>query len=95
MLNAIKFLVGSSQHVFPEIFYKTILLLRKAKFQTYFLEKPLTLPKGTKKITYNTLLWLLLFFTFLLSYERLKTYFPTSAQEISAIFGHFPILKQQ
>ena len=26
--------------------------------------------------------------------QRLKTYFPTSAQEISAILGHFPILKQ-
>ena len=29
------------------------------------------------------------------SYERLKTYFRTSAQEISAILGHFPILIQQ
>ena len=32
-------------------------------------------------------------FTFFLSYERLKTNFRTSAQEISAILGHFPILK--
>ena len=29
------------------------------------------------------------------SYERLKPYFLTSAQEISAILGYFPILKQQ
>ena len=35
-----------------------------------------------------------LLFTFLLSYERLKTYFQTSAQEINAILGHFHILKQ-
>ena len=34
-------------------------------------------------------------FHILLSYERLETYFPTSAEEISAILGHFPILKQQ
>ena len=27
--------------------------------------------------------------TFLLSYERLKTYSQTSAQEIGAILGHF------
>ena len=32
---------------------------------------------------------------FLLSYERLKTYFQTSVQEIGANLGHFPILKQQ
>ena len=33
-------------------------------------------------------------FTFhiFLSYETLKTYFQTSAQEIRAILGHFPIL---
>ena len=32
----------------------------------------------------------------MLRYERLKPYFqPTSAQEISAILGYFPILKQQ
>ena len=36
MLNALKSLVGSSQHVFPKIFYETILLSRKAKFQIYF-----------------------------------------------------------
>ena len=29
------------------------------------------------------------------SYDRLKLYFQTSAQEISAILGYFPILKQQ
>ena len=28
-------------------------------------------------------------------YERLKPYFQTSAQEISAILEYFPILKQQ
>ena len=78
MLNAIKFLVGSSQSEISDLFLG----------KTYVIKK-------VKKITYNTLLWLLLFFTFLLSYERLKTYLPTSAQEISAILGHFPILKQQ
>ena len=51
MLNAIKFLVGSSQHVFPEIFYKTILLLRKAKFLDLFLKKNhLRYQKGNKKL---------------------------------------------
>ena len=30
-----------------------------------------------------------------IQYERLKPYFQTSAQEISAILGYFPILKQQ
>ena len=75
MLNAIKFLVGSSQHVFPEI-------------SNLFPGKTTYVTKKVIKIKYNTLLWLLLFFTFLLSYERLKTYFPTSAQEISAILGH-------
>ena len=34
------------------------------------------------------------FFTFLLSYGRWKTYSQTSAQEISAILGHFHILQQ-
>ena len=34
-------------------------------------------------------------FLTLLSYERLKLYFQTSAQEISAILEYFPILKQQ
>ena len=39
------------------------------------------------KTKYNTLsLW---------SYECLKTYFQTSAQEICANLGLFPILKQQ
>ena len=39
------------------------------------------------KTKYNTLsLW---------SYERLKTYCQTSAQEICANLGLFPILKQQ
>ena len=39
MLNAIKFLVGSSQHVYFLILYKTILLTEKSKCQVYFLEK--------------------------------------------------------
>ena len=51
--------------------------------------------KKVIKTTYNTLLCLLWFLTFLLSYDRLKLHFQTSAQEISAILGYFPILKQQ
>ena len=53
------------------------------------------LAKTTCVIRYNTLLWLLWFSKFLLSYERLKTYFQTSAQEICVNLGLFPILKQQ
>ena len=36
MLNAIQFLVGSSQHVFFCIFFKKILLTQQAKFQIYW-----------------------------------------------------------
>ena len=80
MLNAIKFFVGSSQHVFSWIFYKTILLTKRSKFQIYFLEKSFVIKKVIKKLQ---------------KLENLKPYFQTSAQEISAISGYFPILKQQ
>lgn len=49
----------------------------------------MSLEQIIKKTTCNTLL------KYLLSYERLKTYFQTSGQEICAILGFFPILKQQ
>ena len=34
-------------------------------------------------------------FPIFVEYERLKTYFQTSTQEISAILGYFPILNPQ
>ena len=53
--------------------------------------------KGDKKlhITHLLIMVTLISHTLLLRYERLKPYFQTSAQEISAILGYFPILKQQ
>ena len=50
---------------------------------------------GIEQLITNTVMLLLLFFTFLLSYERLKTYFQTSPQKVSAILRHFSILKQK
>ena len=49
MLNAIKFLVGSSQHVFPEIFYKTI-LLKGEIFRFISRKNHLRYQKGNKKL---------------------------------------------
>ena len=42
MLNAIKFLVDSSQHVFPEVFYKTIvyIIVKKGEILDLFQGKP-------------------------------------------------------
>ena len=93
MLNAIKFLVGSSQHVFPEISIKLYYCQERRNFRFISGKNNLRHQKGNKKLHVTHYYYtLLLFFTFSLSYER---YFPTSAQEISAILGHFPILKQQ
>ena len=51
MLNAIKFLVGSSQDVFPEIFYKTILfIVKKGEISDLFLGKT---TYGIKKVIKN------------------------------------------
>ena len=75
MLNTMKVLVAPANTFFLN-FYKTISLSKKAKFQIYFYRKNhLCHQKGDKKTTYDTLLWLLLFFALLLSYERLKPFF--------------------
>ena len=76
------------------IFYTTT-LTKKVKFQIYLLEKSFVIQKDDKKTMYNTLLWLLWFLMFLLSYEHLKPYFQTSAQEISANLGHCPVFKHR
>ena len=87
MLNAINLLVGSSRHVFfLNIFIKLCYCQKRRNFR--FLGKTTYVIKKVIKTAYNAL-WLLLFFPFLLSYERLRTYFQTSAQVISAILATF------
>ena len=83
--------MGSSQHFFPN-FSKNYIIVKKGEISNLFPGKATDVIKKVIKNTYNILLWLLLFFTFLLSYERLKAHFQTSAKEICAILGHFPIL---
>ena len=87
MSATLKFLVGSSQHVFRRYYYKTVLLSKKVVFKSSILEKI--------KTKYKTFKWSPQFFQFLVSYERLNAYFYISAQGFCAILALFRSLKDQ
>ena len=50
MLAALKFLVGSCQHVFLRCYYKTVLLSKKVIFQVQFRKNNLHQQKARKKL---------------------------------------------
>ena len=95
MSTTLKFLVGSCQHVFRRYYYKTVLLSKKVCLKFNFRKNNLHHQKARKKTKYKTFKWSPQFFQFLVSYERLKAYFYTSAQGFCAILALFRSLKDQ
>ena len=73
MLNAIKFLVGSSQHVFPKFSIKLYYCQKRRNFKFAFRKNHLRYQKGNKKL-HLTHYYSYFYFSHF-CYERLKTYY--------------------
>ena len=70
-------------------------IVKKSEISDSFIGKNTYVIRKVINTAYNTLLWLVWFLKFLISYECLKTYCQISAKKICANLGLFHILKQQ